>query len=84
MGYLDETVASSKLGIEQSIKTESMSLIGNFYYYLGATYEKLGYPAKEISLNYKRALHFFEVLNKKSYIEVLKTDKSSYLERTAE
>lgn len=82
MELLENTIAAAKLGIEQSIKIENMSLIGNFYYYLGEAYENLGYPAEEISLSYKRALHFFEVLNKASYIEILKKDKAIYLKRT--
>lgn len=81
MKLFEETIGASQLGIEQAIKTESMGLIGNFYYYLASTYEQLEYPYADISLNYRRALHFFEVLDKKVYIDIIKSVKSGYLEK---
>lgn len=79
MREIEQTIATCNLGVEQSIKTENMSLIGNFYYYLGKAHEEFLSSKEEISLYYKRALHFFEVLNKDLYIEILKNKQQKYL-----
>ncbi len=78
-GEYEIAVASCKEGIELSIKLENMSVIGNFYYYLGQCYEKLGNSWIDISFMYKRALFFYELLNRELYSEILKKDKSEFL-----
>lgn len=79
MGNYSEAVISCKHGIKKSISLENMSEIGNFYYYLGQCYEKQNAKKETISIQYQKALFFFEILNREGYIKVLKTDKAIYL-----
>lgn len=74
-----EAITTANEGIEQSIQVENMSLLGNFYYYLGQCYERLEYPKEDISFMYQRALLYFQTLNRTQYISILKELKNEYL-----
>lgn len=63
-------------GIEKSIKLENISLIGNFYYYLGQVQEKLSYPISEVQVSFKKAYFFFKLLNRTSYLEIIENKKN--------
>jgi len=64
MHMYQETIEQAQIGIEESVKTGKITYIGDFYYYIGQAYEKLGYSNEEISHQYKRAEMFFEILGK--------------------
>ena len=74
----DQAISLCLQGIKESIEMENMSLIGNFYYYLGQCYEKQNYKKEEISSMYLKALFFFETLNRNIYSNILKKEKSNY------
>lgn len=74
----DEALRQAKLGIEESIRVDRMVYMGNFYYYLGQCYEKLGYEDVEISKQYHKAQLFFEVLGKEYLLSILKELKGKW------
>ena len=43
-------------GIAESVKTKKMTYMGNFYYYLGQCYEKLGYSEEDIKSSVQKSL----------------------------
>lgn len=77
-GEYEVAILSCQEGIELSVKLENMSVIGNFYYYLGQCYEKLEKDRIDISLMYQKALFFYELLNRELYSKILKNDKSEF------
>lgn len=68
-----------QMGLKKSIELENISLIGNFYYYLGQIQEKLNFPTSEISSNFKNAHFFFKLLNRTVYVKIIEDEKSSYI-----
>lgn len=79
MGNYEKSIELSKDGIKKSVELENMSFIGNFYYYLGQCYEKLNMPKEQIRDCYTSSLFFFQTLNRKLYVEIIKKEKHSYL-----
>lgn len=78
MEKYDEAMSEAKLGIEEAIKEDRMVYMGNFYYYLGQCYEKLGYEDVEISKQYHKAQLFFELLGKDYLLSILKELKGKW------
>lgn len=76
MGKYEEAIEHAQIGISESIRTEKMTYIGNFYYYIGQCYEKLGYPDSEISVQYKRAKMFFEILGRDKLLKIINEKKA--------
>ncbi|ARJ39338.1 hypothetical protein SporoP8_10915 [Sporosarcina ureae] len=81
MGELDLAVNHAEQGIAKSIEHESMSVIGNFYYYMGQCYEKMGKEFSEISFAYEKARFFFQLLGRDFYIGIVERDKSFFLHK---
>lgn len=79
MGNYELAIETCIEGIDRSTTYENMSLIGNFYYYLGQCYEKLNYSKDKITFVYQKAFFFFEVLNRELYLQIIKTEKAAYL-----
>ena len=79
IGELESAVKNALEGIDISIKLENMSLIGQLYFYLGESYEKLGEPLAKIKTCYQKSLFYFETLNKVNYLKILKEEKMMYL-----
>ncbi|MED3798683.1 helix-turn-helix domain-containing protein [Lysinibacillus capsici] len=79
MGEYDLAISSCLQGIKNSLSLENMSIIGNFYYYLGQCYEKQNYHKDQISIMYQKALFFFDTLNRNLYSQILRKEKSQYL-----
>lgn len=48
MEFYKDAMELAITGIAESVKTEKMTHMGNFYYYLGQCYEKLGYSEEDI------------------------------------
>lgn len=78
----DESIMTANKGIHSSKKLESMSLLGNFYYYLGKSYESLGYSEKDITDAYKKAAFVFEFFEKRDYLVILYSKKGKYLNKS--
>lgn len=79
MRNYEDAIKNCKEGIEKSIQYENMSIIGNFFYYLGLCYEKKNMKKEQIPLLYKKALFFFELLNREIYSNILKKEKQDFL-----
>lgn len=79
MGDYEKSIEHCKDGIKKSIELENMSFIGNFHYYLGQCYEKLNMDKEQIKDCYVNALFFFQLLNRKLYVEIIKKEKEFYL-----
>ncbi|MFJ7732072.1 helix-turn-helix domain-containing protein [Lysinibacillus sp. NPDC097231] len=79
MNKYEEAIQSCEQGIVKSIKLENMSIIGNFYYYLGQCYEKKNVDKENIANCYTKALFFFELLNRDIYTKILKMEKKNFL-----
>lgn len=80
MAKFELAIESCLNGIELSTSYENMSLIGNFYYYLGQCYEKLNYDKEKISFAYQKAYLFFEVLNRELYLQIIRKEKLDFLD----
>lgn len=74
-----DAINSCLQGIEYSKSLENMSLLGNFYYYLGQCYEQLNYDPKDITIAYQNSLFFFKHLDRDLYIKILEKEKSIFL-----
>lgn len=74
-----DAIEIAKTGIAESLKTEKMTYMGNFYYYLGQCYEKLGYSEENIKYQYKRAEIFLEVLKRENLLKILRELKGHWL-----
>lgn len=74
-----EAILVCKNGIDKSIEHENMSLIGNFYYYLGQCYEQQNIEIEQVKICYKNALFFFKLLNRHLYTQIIQTEKSYFL-----
>ncbi|RNA70178.1 helix-turn-helix domain-containing protein [Alteribacter keqinensis] len=79
MGASEESLATIEDGIKKSLEKENMSLLGQFYYYRGQCFERLGSDEDEIRECYQKALFIFELLDKKLYSRLLWKYKESYL-----
>lgn len=79
MKCYEDSIHTAKEGIDIARCLESMSLLGNFYYYLGLSYESLGYSEQDIREVYRKAAFVFEFLNKKKYLEVLHSKKKNFI-----
>lgn len=79
MGDYKKSVEHCKAGIKKSVELENMSFIGNFHYYTGQCYEKLNMDKDQIKDCYKNALFFFQLLDRKAYVEIIKKEKQIYL-----
>lgn len=79
MGNYQEAILSCKKGIAISIERENMSLLGNFYYYLGQCYEQQNFEIEQVKNCYKNALFFFKLLNRHLYIQIIQTEKLNFL-----
>lgn len=66
-------------GIELSIASKDMSLIGQFYFQKAAIMEELNYPFNEIALHYKKADFFFDELGLRLYKNILLEKKGVFL-----
>nr|WP_275579565.1 hypothetical protein [Jeotgalibacillus terrae] len=75
----EKAVEELNAGILASREEHNMSLLGNFYYYLGQCYEKLSKDRATISEAYKSAEQIFVFLEKKVYLDILYTHKKEYL-----
>ena len=74
-----DAIEIAKTGIAESVKTEKMTYMGNFYYYLGQCYEKLGYSEENIKYQYKRAEIFLEILKRENLLKILRELKGHWL-----
>lgn len=79
MEFYKDAIEIAKSGIAESVKTEKITYIGNFYYYLGQCYEKLGYSEEEIKYQYKRAEIFLEILGREALLKILRELKGHWL-----
>lgn len=79
MEKYEDAVNNAKQGIKISIQQENMSIIGNFYYYIGQCYEKLEESPDIIKEVYQKALFFFELLERTLYVDIIKQEKSIFL-----
>lgn len=66
-------------GIELSIASKDMSLIGQFYFQKAAIMEELNYPYNEIAMYYRKADFFFEELGLRLYQNILLEKKGAFL-----
>lgn len=78
MKNYEEAIKNCKEGINKSIQYENMSIIGNFFYYLGLCYEKKNMKKEQITPFYKKALFFFDLLNRDIYLNILKKEKQNF------
>lgn len=76
--YEDALVQANK-GIELSIETGDMTILGQFYFEKASIMEKLLHDNLEISANYKRAQFFFRLLNLNKHLEILEEKKGGFL-----
>lgn len=76
----DEAVCTLKEGIEQSKIHENISMLGQFYYYLGQTYEKQNKEKTLIKEAYESAEFIFRFLDKDLYLDILYELKDQYIE----
>ena len=79
VGEYDETITLCLQGIEESKEQEKISLAGNFYYYIGQSYEQLGLPFEDISDAYKNTEFFLSFLNREVNLKTLRGLKGHYL-----
>ncbi|MBB5174718.1 helix-turn-helix domain-containing protein [Texcoconibacillus texcoconensis] len=79
LGLYDESIMTIQTGIRESKQKESMSLLGNFYYYLGQCYEKQEKEYQEIADAYIKAKHILEILDRKKYLKILNDLKYKYI-----
>ncbi|CAM3850217.1 helix-turn-helix domain-containing protein [Alkalicoccus chagannorensis] len=78
-GNYTDAIALIKEGIDKSIKAENMSFIGNFYYYLGMSYEVNNNSYQDIRSCYKNAEYFFDLLGRELHLNILHSKKSEYI-----
>lgn len=75
----EDSLRYTNEGIQSSIYSSDMSLLGQLYYQQGSLFEALGYSFDESSKAYKSSLVFFELLELPLYTEILHRNKASYL-----
>ena len=78
-GDYDQAVLIIHQGLDESRAEEVMSLLGNFYYYLGQCFEKQQKPFEEIAAAYQQAKWFFEFLGRRTYLNILLDLKKNYI-----
>lgn len=66
-------------GINLSIESGDMSLLGQFYYQQGSLMEELGYEFNDISNVFSKSYFFFNLLDLEIYTKILKEHKAHYL-----
>lgn len=79
MGEYEHSIKIIRKGIKESKELENMSLIGNFYYFLGLCFESTNESQTKISKCYKKAEFFFELLERNLYLDIIHKKKSRFL-----
>lgn len=79
MGQYQDAIFHAKNGIEESKKSENMSLIGHFFYYIGQCYEKENREFEDIAEMYSKAEFFFVLLDREKLLNILYELKSDFL-----
>jgi HTH-type transcriptional regulator, pleiotropic regulator of extracellular virulence genes len=81
--YLLEEYENSLSHVQQGIylskKIEDISVLGQLFFQQGECFERLSRPLEDISECYKRSMQIFEVLNRNTYIQMLKEQKGKFI-----
>ncbi|QNR22508.1 helix-turn-helix domain-containing protein (plasmid) [Exiguobacterium sp. Helios] len=83
LSYIEKNYSNSlkytNEGIELSIESSNMSLLGQYYYQKGAVFEALNYDAEQIGSAYSKSLFFFELLKLDVHKKILIQNKGTYI-----
>lgn len=79
LGCYDEALQEIETGISLCRKHESLSLLGQLFYYKGQCYEHLNKTKEEISPYFNHAYLIFKFLKKDKYINIIHELKREYL-----